>query len=153
MKIEILRTSKFHWEQYLFAPILQIIWEPFSGKQAHWWNWSSTEKNFQKALFVKGKKENKALKNTWDKIIQLNFKWHTLLILRPKNYTGEYQLAYESKKEKEICSIIVKGKIACLRSAEDTQYTGFSFPEGREIALELIEEKDKKVLEKGVLFL
>ena len=147
-----LKTSKFHIENYIFWPFIRFFWEPFSGKRSHWWNWSPINKNFNYFVSTDGDNSLHPLTNVWHKLIQLNFNWNKLIILEPLNYKGSYQLAYKNSKT-EICSIIVKGKIACLVGDKKIKYTGFSYPSQKEIQLKIVGYTKKSELPKDILFL
>lgn len=85
-----LKTTKFHIETIIFWPLIYLLWEPFSKKRSHWWNWSKYTKGISKGLLIKGRRGNKTRNNLWDKLILTNFSWRECVILRPKNYDGEY---------------------------------------------------------------
>ena len=147
------KTTKFHIEDYLFLPLIKLFWEPFSGKRSHWWNWSNTKNTFSKSVHIEGEKSLHPLNNLWNVLVELNFRWNKLVILQPVNYRGEYQLAYSNSKYKEICSIVLEDQVACLINHEDTKYSGFSYPKGKEIQLRIVGYTYKKKLQKDILFL
>ncbi|PKN02875.1 hypothetical protein CVU76_02515 [Candidatus Dojkabacteria bacterium HGW-Dojkabacteria-1] len=147
-----LKTSKFHIEAILFLPLIMLLWEPFSKKRSHWWNWSKYTKKIEKGVFVKAEKSNHPLTNVWHLIVQLNFKWKKLVIFEAENYQGEFQIVY-GNREKEICSVILKGKVACLVPSSDTVFTAVKYPNGEELQLKIIGYTDKYRLDKGILFI
>jgi len=147
-----LKTSKLHIEAILFLPLIMLLWEPFSKKRSHWWNWSKYNNEIGKGVLVKAEKNNHPLTNVWHLIVELNFRWKKLVIFEPENYKGEYQIVY-GNNEKEICSVILKGKVACLVPSSDTVFTAMKYPNGEELQLKIIGYTDKYNLEKDILFI
>jgi hypothetical protein len=146
------KPSKFHIETYLIEPLIYLLWEPFSGKRSHFWNWSKYGGNLDKWVTVKGEKKNHPINNLWNTLVELNFKWKKLVILKPVNYNGEYQIIYRNAKT-EICSLVLKGKTGCLVGSSDTDFTAISYPDGKELKLEILGYTDKRKKERDVFFI
>lgn len=153
MNKTILKTSKFHIESIIFWPFIFLFWEPFSGKRSHWWNWSKFNRKLDKGVVVKGIKRYHPTNNLWHCLIELNFRWKDLVILDPKDYKGEYQIVYEGNDKYEICSVILKGKTACLVSPKDSIFYAITYPEGKEIQLEISGYAKKNKLDRDILFI
>ncbi len=151
-------TSPKHWLDMVLWPVLKLVWEPLSRKNSHFWHWQATSYRPEMCLTIPGDRRAKERhRNILQQLLKTNFGWQHALILRPKNYTGSYQVGFMSveggRQVKQLCSVIIDRSCAVLRSPYVADYFAVSYPSGQPVLLEKMNEVPKHQLDKQMLLL
>lgn len=150
-----IRPAKFHIFDYILGPILRIIWEPFSIKRSHFWHWQRYDNEINSATTVLPDVTASPRYNLWLKLWQTNFGWEKVVILQPESYDGNYQIGFTSVEgeegKTELCSLILKGKIAVLVGPYELSFFAISFPPKKALILQNVLTTTKDKLDKEII--
>jgi len=155
----IIETRPKHILDWLLWPILRLIWEPVSRKQAHWWHWRKYYFVHIEMIEVAGDPMVKPRNNIWNNFWQSNFAWHEVVVFKVVNqdgsdYIGTYQIGFYSKTEKrrQLCSILLTGQCACLLGHFSTNFFVIA-DQNRRASLKIIKITKKECLESNILLI
>lgn len=161
-----MRTHQASLSDYLYDrllwPILKIFWEPFSKKRSHWWHWKVFwgGQSEEKHVTVAGKNV-KSRDTFWSMLIQTNFVWKNVVILKPdgdkiKN-VNFYQIGYIENRAEiehiEICSILIplEQEVGLLIGPNEVTFFAINADNHQQISLKIIGETTKSELENVLL--
>lgn len=150
------KTKPFNILNYILWPIIQLLWESFSIKHAHFWHWMKYEKQISKFAVINRENVNeKEIKNRWDVFFQLNLKWNSCVILKPKESIEEFRVGYNYNNKQELSSIILRPNetFGMLIGPGESKFFALSLENDLEIELEIIGFDNKKNLRKNKITL
>jgi hypothetical protein len=148
-------THPKQFEDALFWPIIKTVWEPFSLKRSHWWHWINYDQIPNNLLSIQPDEDAKPRHaGIRYNLIQTNFGWKKVAVLKPKKYSGKYQCGFVSqegsKYKTQLCTVILQGPVAVLLSPYGFNFFAKSYPENNLLDLELIQVTTKYGLDKNI---
>ena len=152
-----LKIAHFHLLDYTLGLLLRFFWEPFALKRSHFWHWHSINKSIVSTLDIEPDQMAEIRSGLLSQLLQTNFRWKKVSIIKPKNYTGEYQIGFLANEngiiKNELCDIIVKNKIGVLLGPYKTNFFAISYPAKKPIDLIEVETTVKDKLASEILLL
>jgi hypothetical protein len=148
------KTYPKQFEDVIFWPIIRAVWEPFSLKRSHWWHWINYDKVPSGAMSLPQDANAKPRHaSIWHNLIQTNFGWKKIAILKPKNYAGNYRLGFIGHEgnlnKKQICTLVLQGCVGILLSPYSFEFFAESYPERSPLELELVRITTKNNLDEN----
>jgi hypothetical protein len=149
------RTSPTHWLDWTLWPLLRLVWEPFSRKRTHWWQWRTYTGQIEYPLVVQGHPDETNRSSWWNNFYQTNFGWKYVVILRPEDYSGVWHIGFSAEQMNgrltQYCTVLFNGQdqVAPLVGPFDTTFFAFT-KEGKPIKLLKIKETTKSALPKSI---
>ncbi|TSC55342.1 MAG: hypothetical protein G01um101418_974 [Parcubacteria group bacterium Gr01-1014_18] len=117
------KTNPVHFLDLVLWPLLQLLWEPFSRKNSHFWHWRAFRGEVSGQVKIQGSPASRPRKSLWDYLWQTNFSWDNCIVFKPR-YDFPYRIGYRSLGEgkTEMCSVILRGESAALIGGGDVEF-------------------------------
>lgn len=141
----------------LFWPVLRLVWEPFSRKNSHFWQWEHyNPPSFVKPHFLQPESGAIARTDLWSNLYQTNFIWQKVAIITPDNKETPFRVGYVNGSGQEggrLCTIVLTQPFAILCDPQGIGVFVLDESLGRQIPLKHVLYSEKWKLPRGMLLL
>lgn len=139
----------------LLAPPLRVLWEPFSRKNSHFWNYFDCEwpiLEHEPLEVMPDENARERYVNRWSMFWATNFADPKVVVIEPVDHSERYQIGYFSqvghlqKTVIQRCSVILSGQFGLLLTNRTVYVWAESFEDKRQIRLQTNDLATRKTL-------